>query len=89
MSSLKSTKTKIFIALTHSSFTHFFQGYGSTEGGGISRMICREECSRLKSAGRLAENVQVKIVDPNTGMALSVGQPGELWLKSPACMTGT
>lgn len=52
-------------------------------------MIGREECSRLKSAGRLAENVQVKIVDPNTGTALSVGQAGELWIKSPACMTGT
>jgi AMP-binding enzyme len=51
-------------------------------------MIGREECSRLKSAGRLVENVQVKIVDPNTGMAMSVGQEGELWVKSPACMTG-
>ncbi|KAF3330942.1 4-coumarate--CoA ligase-like 7 [Carex littledalei] len=66
----------------------FSDGYGSTEGGGISRMIGQEECSRLKSAGRLAENVQVKIVDPNTGNALSVGQAGELWIKSPACMTG-
>ncbi|KAJ4819358.1 4-coumarate--CoA ligase-like 4 [Rhynchospora pubera] len=64
------------------------QGYGSTEGGGISRMIGPEECNRLKSAGRLVENAQVKIVDPNTGKALSVGQTGELWLKSPACMTG-
>ncbi|KAJ3703678.1 hypothetical protein LUZ61_007383 [Rhynchospora tenuis] len=65
------------------------QGYGLTEGGAISRMICPEECSRLKSVGRLVENVEVKIVDPNTGKALSVGQTGELWLKSPACMTGT
>ncbi|KAJ1686167.1 hypothetical protein LUZ63_017557 [Rhynchospora breviuscula] len=64
------------------------QGYGSTEGGGISRMIGPEECSHLKSVGRLVENAQVKIVDPNTGKALSVGQTGELWLKSPACMTG-
>ncbi|XP_078156527.1 4-coumarate--CoA ligase-like 7 [Carex rostrata] len=64
------------------------QGYGSTEGGGISRMIGREECNRLTSAGRLLEYVQVKIVDPNTGNALSVGQAGELCIKSPACMTG-
>ncbi|KAJ3703677.1 hypothetical protein LUZ61_007382 [Rhynchospora tenuis] len=64
------------------------QAYGLTEGGRVSRMIGPEECSRLKSAGRLVENAQVKIVDPNSGKALSVGQTGELWLKSPACMTG-
>ncbi|KAJ3671458.1 hypothetical protein LUZ60_007537 [Juncus effusus] len=64
------------------------QGYGSTECGGMSLMINREESRHLKSAGRLNENVMVKIVDPETGKALSVGQTGEIWIKSPACMTG-
>lgn len=67
---------------------HFFQGYGSTEAGGISLMISREECARIGSAGRLSENVEVKIVDHVTGKALSVGQEGELLVRGPAVMTG-
>jgi len=65
-----------------------FQGYGSTEAGGISLMIAREECSRIGSAGRVAENAEVKIVDPVTGKPLSVGKKGELLVKGPAVMTG-
>ena len=68
--------------------SHEFQGYGSTEAGGISLMIAREECSRIGSAGRVAENAEVKIVDPVTGKPLSVGKKGELLVKGPAVMTG-
>ncbi|PKA61278.1 4-coumarate--CoA ligase-like 7 [Apostasia shenzhenica] len=60
------------------------QGYGSTEGGGISRMIDVEECHQRRSAGRLSENVEAKIVDTITEHSLSVGQKGELLIKSPA-----
>jgi long-subunit acyl-CoA synthetase (AMP-forming) len=67
---------------------HLFQGYGSTEAGGISLMISREECARIGSAGRVSENVEVKIVDHVTGNALSVGQKGELLVRGPAVMTG-
>ncbi|CAD6219862.1 unnamed protein product [Miscanthus lutarioriparius] len=63
-------------------------GYGSTEAGGISLMISREECARIGSAGRLSENAEVKIVDHVTGKALSVGQEGELLVRGPAVMTG-
>ncbi|PAN41986.1 hypothetical protein PAHAL_8G136700 [Panicum hallii] len=63
-------------------------GYGSTEAGGISLMIGREECSRIGSAGRVSENVEVKIVDHVTGEPLSVGQKGELLVRGPAVMTG-
>nr|CAD1819992.1 unnamed protein product [Ananas comosus var. bracteatus] len=62
------------------------QGYGSTEAGGISRMINPEECCHLRSAGRLAQKVEVKIVDHVTGNILSVGQKGELWVRGPALM---
>jgi long-subunit acyl-CoA synthetase (AMP-forming) len=64
------------------------QGYGSTEAGGISLMIHREECTRIGSAGRISENVEVKIVDHVTGKPLSVGQRGELFVRGPAVMTG-
>ncbi|GJN28028.1 hypothetical protein PR202_gb16109 [Eleusine coracana subsp. coracana] len=63
-------------------------GYGSTEGGGISLMIGREECNRIGSVGRISENVEVKIVDHVTGKPLSVGQKGELLVRGPAVMSG-
>ncbi|WVZ80316.1 hypothetical protein U9M48_027802 [Paspalum notatum var. saurae] len=63
-------------------------GYGSTEGGGISLMIGREECAHVGSSGRISENVEVKIVDPDTGKPLGVGQKGELLVRGPAVMSG-
>ncbi|EAZ39409.1 hypothetical protein OsJ_23843 [Oryza sativa Japonica Group] len=63
-------------------------GYGSTEAGGISRMISQEECNHIGSAGRVTENVEVKIVDHVTGKPLPAGQQGELWVRGPAVMTG-
>ncbi|VAH84796.1 unnamed protein product [Triticum turgidum subsp. durum] len=63
-------------------------GYGSTEAGGISLMIDRDECSRIGSSGRISHNVVAKIVGILTGEPLSVGQKGELWVRGPSIMTG-
>ncbi|KAB5525109.1 hypothetical protein DKX38_022858 [Salix brachista] len=64
-------------------------GYGLTEtGGGATRTIGPEESSQLASVGRLSENMEAKIVDPETGEALSLGQRGELWLRGPTVMKG-
>jgi len=52
-------------------------------------MINREECKHQGSVGRLAENVEAKVVDVTTGKALSVGRQGELWVRGPAVMTGS
>ncbi|KAI5329560.1 hypothetical protein L3X38_028957 [Prunus dulcis] len=64
------------------------QGYGLTEGGGVTRMIGPEESKRYASVGRLAENMEAKIVDPETREALPPGRRGELWLRSPTVMKG-
>ncbi|KAJ6760880.1 LONG-CHAIN-FATTY-ACID--COA LIGASE [Salix purpurea] len=65
------------------------QGYGLTEtGGGATRTIGPEESSQLASVGRLSENMEAKIVDPETGEALGLGQRGELWLRGPTVMKG-
>uniref|UniRef100_A0A0D9XR81 4-coumarate--CoA ligase n=1 Tax=Leersia perrieri TaxID=77586 RepID=A0A0D9XR81_9ORYZ len=63
-------------------------GYGSTEGGGISRMINKEECTHIGSAGRITENLEVKIVDHVTSKPLVAGQQGELWVRGPTVMKG-
>ncbi|KAL8123309.1 4-coumarate--CoA ligase-like 9 [Apium graveolens] len=65
------------------------QGYGMTEtGGAATTMSDQEESKRYGSAGRLAANMQGKIVDPGTGEALPLGQQGELWLQGPNVMKG-
>ncbi|CAH1423213.1 unnamed protein product [Lactuca virosa] len=65
------------------------QGYGMTEtGGGVTGMNGPDECEHHGSAGRLSPNVEAKIVDPETGEALSPMQQGELWLRGPMVMKG-
>ncbi|KAK7411036.1 hypothetical protein VNO78_02380 [Psophocarpus tetragonolobus] len=65
------------------------QGYGLTEsGGGAARILGPEENLRHGSVGRLAENMEAKIMDPVTGEALGPGQKGELWLRGPTIMKG-
>ncbi|KAG5035725.1 hypothetical protein JHK87_010635 [Glycine soja] len=65
------------------------QGYGLTEsGGGAARVLGPDESKRHGSVGRLAENMEAKIVDPVTGEALPPGQKGELWLRGPTIMKG-
>ncbi|XP_073123065.1 4-coumarate--CoA ligase-like 9 [Henckelia pumila] len=65
------------------------QGYGMTETAGAgARTIGPEEATRHGSAGRLSENTEAKIVDPDSGEALPPGKHGELWLRGPAIMTG-
>jgi len=51
-------------------------------------MIGYDEAKRHGSVGRLAENMEAKIVDAVTGEDLSPGQKGELWLRGPTIMKG-
>ncbi|KAL8154183.1 hypothetical protein V2J09_011943 [Rumex salicifolius] len=56
--------------------------------GVVARPLGPEEGERYGSVGRLAEQLQAKIVDPSTGEALPPGQRGELWLQGPIIMKG-
>ncbi|KAL1347267.1 hypothetical protein HN51_020740 [Arachis hypogaea] len=65
------------------------EGYGLTESsGGAARMIGPDEAKRHGSVGRLAEQMEAKIVDPITGESLPPGCRGELWLRGPTIMKG-
>lgn len=69
--------------------TMLYQGYGLTETSGAAfRAATTEEMLRRGSVGRLLANVEAKIVDPDTGIALPPGEQGELWIKGPTIMQG-
>lgn len=56
--------------------------------GGVTRRVGPEEAQQYGSLGRLAENMEAKIIDPESGESLPPGQRGELWLRGPAIMKG-
>ncbi|KAH7680863.1 Acyl-CoA synthetase protein [Dioscorea alata] len=67
----------------------FQQGYGLTEcTGGVFRCLGLEENSRVGSCGRLIAHCEAKVVDPESGVALPPGKPGELWIRGPTIMAG-
>lgn len=65
------------------------QGYGLTESTAIGASTdSMEESHRYGTAGLISPNMQAKIVDPDSGLALGVNQTGELWLRGPTIMKG-
>ncbi|KAI4341353.1 hypothetical protein MLD38_026085 [Melastoma candidum] len=64
------------------------QGYALTESLLGAGMLSPDEATRQGSVGRLAEDMEAKVVDPSTGESLPPGLKGELWLRGPAIMTG-
>jgi fatty-acyl-CoA synthase len=63
---------------------------GCTEVGGF---LCLGEASdppesRFHTAGRLLDGMEARIVDPETGVDVPDGTPGELLVRGPACLLG-
>ncbi|GJE97813.1 acyl--CoA ligase [Phanerochaete sordida] len=64
------------------------QGYGMTEICGVCTYVPYEEmAARPTSIGRIFPNCAVRVVDADA-RPVPVGQPGELWIRSPAVMKG-
>lgn len=65
------------------------QGYGMTELCGASHLHPLDP-SRLRrgSVGFLVPGLEARIVDPDSGRDLGVGERGEIWLRGPNVMRG-
>ncbi|MEN4477999.1 long-chain-fatty-acid--CoA ligase [Mycolicibacterium cosmeticum] len=73
--------------------TEFIQVYGLTEVCGVvTRLMPDDHRSgdeeRLVSAGTLIPEAELRVVDPNTGEDVPVGNQGELWFRTPQLMKG-
>ncbi|KAL6851605.1 hypothetical protein ACP4OV_020169 [Aristida adscensionis] len=68
------------------------QGYGMTEAGPVLSMCMAfaKEPSPVKSGacGTVVRNAELKIVDPETGVALRRNQPGEICIRGKQIMKG-
>ena len=73
---------------------NFVQVYGQTElCGGITALGPDEHRDSdrqhlLLSAGKSAPGNEIRIVDPETGEQLPIGEPGEIWVRSNQRMSG-
>lgn len=72
------------------------EGYGATELAPVATlsipdvevMGVRQVGVKPGSVGHPLPGVAVKVVDPETGQRMAVGQPGLLWIKGPNVMLG-
>ncbi|EFX02856.1 phenylacetyl-ligase [Grosmannia clavigera kw1407] len=64
------------------------QGYGLSETSSLSHMQTPDEWGKfMGSVGKLAPNMEAKIVDPDSELEVADGETGELWLKGPNVFT--
>ena len=64
------------------------QGYGMTEATAVIALAPAGTPVVPGSSGRLVPGVLARIVDPDTGADRDQGDTGELWVRTPALMTG-
>jgi long-chain acyl-CoA synthetase len=74
---------------------NFWQAYGLTETTGAVVNLAPEDHDlggpnrhRLRSCGKAGPGVELRIVDPENGNDVPVGDVGEIWVRSPQVMKG-
>lgn len=74
--------------------TKFVQVYGQTElCGAVTALSDADHRDSARpelqlSAGKAVLGCEIRVVDPETGASLPVGEPGEVWVRSNQNMTG-
>jgi acyl-CoA synthetase (AMP-forming)/AMP-acid ligase II len=72
----------------------FYQVYGMTEMSGVFSALSAADHldaahpERLVSAGHPLDGVAVKVVDPESGETVPIGEVGEFWVQSQQHMSG-
>jgi long-chain acyl-CoA synthetase len=62
--------------------------YGMTELSPVATMNPTKGVRKLGTVGMPIQNVDLKIVDPETGKAVPLGEAGEIYVKGPLVMVG-
>jgi len=70
----------------------FMQLYGLTESTGLGTVLEPDDHARdsrlLRSVGKPATGVELRVVDPDTASDVATGAVGEVWLRSGSIMSG-
>jgi acyl-CoA synthetase (AMP-forming)/AMP-acid ligase II len=64
------------------------QGYGLTETSPVTHVIRPDGENRPGSIGPALAGTECRLVDPETGEDVPVGERGELWIRGPQVMAG-
>ncbi|KAK0394527.1 hypothetical protein QR680_000792 [Steinernema hermaphroditum] len=72
----------------HPNIKHIVQGYGMTEVSMATHFPVITNDPKYGSAGKLASNLQMKIVDPETRKEVPNGERGEICISGPTIMMG-
>lgn len=64
------------------------QAFGMTEAAGGTHFGLDEGPDRPDSVGPALPGIECRVVDPDTGMEMNVGEQGELLIRSPGLMRG-
>ena len=63
--------------------------YGSTEAPTITTSMATDPLERARETdGRVTSAARLRVSDPELGVALGAGEPGELWLRGPELFVG-
>jgi acyl-CoA synthetase (AMP-forming)/AMP-acid ligase II len=64
------------------------QGYGLTETSPVTHTIRPDGKNKAGSIGRVLPATEARLVDPESGEDVGVGERGELWIRGPQVMRG-
>lgn len=83
----KETEDAVYKRLHKNKSLNIRQGYGMSETT-LSTLMQRDDLRKPGSVGTVLKGIWVKVIDPDTGLALGPNKPGELCFKGSQIMKG-